>query len=94
MAERIQELGRTGRKDPRREENWKEAMQVLAEVKEEYGEKGLGLTFVYAVGMRVCLDFGHPEEVLRLFQEVHTCEREGLGLLDVPVISVQQYTSK
>lgn len=70
MAEKIQELGGTGKRDPRRERNWREAMQILAEVKEEYGERGLGLTFVYAAGMRVSLDFGHPEEVLRLFEEV------------------------
>ena len=70
MAERIQELCRTKRSDPQSLESWKEAMQILAEVKEEYGEEGLGLTFIYGLGMRACLDFGHPEEALRLFREV------------------------
>lgn len=70
MAERIQELCRTRKKDPQSTKNWKEAMQVLAEVKEEHGERGLGLTFIYSLGMRACLDFGHPEEALRLFHEV------------------------
>ncbi len=70
MAEKIQELCRTKRRDPQSEETWKEAMRVLAEVKEEYGEKGLGLTFIYSLGIRACLDFGHPEEALRLFHEV------------------------
>lgn len=70
MAERIQELCRTRRSDPQGAESWGEAMQVLAEAKEEYGERGLGLTFIYSLGMRACLDFGHPEEALRLFREV------------------------
>lgn len=70
MAERIQELCRTRRSDPQSFESWKEAMHILAEVKEKYGQEGLGLTFIYGLGMRGCLDFGHPEEALRLFREV------------------------
>lgn len=70
MAERIQELCRTRRSDPRSGESWREVMQILAEVKEEFGERGLGLTFIYSLGMRACLDFGHPEEALGLFREV------------------------
>lgn len=70
MAERIQELCRTRRSDPQSAESWKEAMQILADVKQEYGGEGLGLTFIYSLGMRACLDFGHPGEALRLFREV------------------------
>lgn len=42
----------------------------MRQVKEEYGERGLGLTHVYKVGMRACMDFGQQEEALQLFQEV------------------------
>ena len=41
----------------------------MAKVKEEHGEKGLGLAHVYNVGMTACADFGRPRETLRLFDE-------------------------
>ena len=44
-------------------------MKLLEGVKEEHGERGLGLTHIYKVGMKSCLDFNHPEDALRLFDE-------------------------
>lgn len=70
MAEKIQKIRRTKKTDPAIREKWTEVMQVLQEVREEAGEGGLGLTYIYHLGMRACLDFGHPEAVLQLFDEV------------------------
>lgn len=70
MAEKIQKIRRTKKTDPAIREKWTEVMQVLQEVREEAGERGLGLTYIYHLGMRACLDFGHPEAVLQLFDEV------------------------
>ncbi|CAM9455508.1 unnamed protein product, partial [Ectocarpus fasciculatus] len=74
MAESIQEIRHTKmkKKDPKKEEKCMEVMQILDRVKEEHGEGGLGLTFIYSLGMRTCLDFGQPEKVIALFSELKT----------------------
>lgn len=85
MAERIQEIrhSKMKKKDPMKEEKCMEVMQILDKVKEEHGERGLGLTFIYSLGMRTCLDFGQPEKVIALFSEVfdhvllHLCKYSG-----------------
>ncbi|CAM9273262.1 unnamed protein product, partial [Ectocarpus sp. 13 AM-2016] len=74
MAERIQEIrhSKMKKKDPMKEEKCMEVTQILDKVKEEHGERGLGLTFIYSLGMRTCLDFGQPEKVVTLFSELKT----------------------
>lgn len=51
------------------EDSIEEVLRIMAEVKEEHKEKGLGLAHVYKAGMTACADFGRHRETLRLFHE-------------------------
>lgn len=65
-ARLIQELSR----DKGNEDNWREVMRMMTQVRDEHGERGLGLSHIYKVGMQSCMDFGHSQEALQLFEEV------------------------